>query len=102
MNANDLQFTLVAEFIEALMLDAERQAFLVNAFLTTLSAAPGFRWLAQRPVALPEEFLFRLGSALRLSQWQAEGLATHLGTSLPSATEAVLDVFRAVVDDQAR
>jgi hypothetical protein len=102
MNAKDLQFNHVAEYIQALMIEAERQAVLVNTFLTTLSAAPGFRWLAKRPVALPEGFLFGLGSALRLSQWEAQGLAAYLGASLPSATEAVLDVFRAVLDEKAR
>jgi hypothetical protein len=100
MNANERQ--LVADFIEALMLEAEHQAFLVGEYLTILGAAPGFEWLTIRPLALPEELLFGLGSALRLAEWEARGLATRLGTSLPPSTQAVLDVFRAVVDEPAR
>jgi hypothetical protein len=90
-----------SELIEAVARDAARDAERVALFLDALSQTPPGRWLAEKPVSLPADFLLALGAALRLWVWEEHKLTAHREAGLPAAREALWDVFRAVADLEA-
>jgi hypothetical protein len=90
------------ELILAVAREAERDAEMVGHFLDALSETPAGSWLTDRPAHLPAHFLLGLGGAMRLLLWEQKGIRIHQVTGLPSAREALLDVFRAVSDPEAR
>jgi len=79
------------ELVAAVAEDAARDADRVGQFLRTL----GLGGSPDRPVRLPAAFLLELGAALRLGDWEQRGLQVHREAGLPSAQQALRDVFQA-------
>lgn len=93
--------TLPADLVRAVALDAARDAESVAHFLDALGKTSVGRWLSQKPVRLPANFLLGLGAALRLLTWEQQGIQVHREAGLPSAREALRDAFHAVTDPEA-
>src|SRR5688572_11408387 len=55
----------------------------------------------KRPVAVPHDFVYQLGAALRLCRWDGLGISVHREAGLPSGREALANVFRAAADPLA-
>ena len=89
------------ELIEAIARDAARDADRVSRFLDALSVTPPGRWLAEKSVKLPGDFLLALGAALRLVFWEQQKLTAHREAGLPAAREALRDVLLAVTVPEA-
>jgi len=79
------------ELVTAIVEDAARDADHVGLFLRTI----GLEGSPHCPIHLPAAFLLDLGAALRLLEWERRGLQVHLEVGLPSAKQALRDVFQA-------
>jgi len=89
-----------SELIRAVADGADRDANLVVQFLEALSQTPAGSLLAKRPLHLPADFLLRLGASLRLFCWEQSGIAIHRRMGLPSARQALRNVFQSLADPQ--
>jgi hypothetical protein len=82
--------------IDAVAQEAASDAERVAAFLEALGLRPSGEGAARVPLRLPAYFLLGLGAALRLLSWEQSGLHVHRDAGLPSAHEALREVFWAV------
>lgn len=78
-----------AEMVAAVEADAARDAERVGLFLRRL----GLQHTPEKPLQLPAAFLLRLGDALRLLAWEAQGFFVHREAGLPEARQAIRDAF---------
>jgi hypothetical protein len=85
--------------IRATVRQAEDDADRVGQFLEDF----GFRSPEARttPLALPPALLMGLAAVLRLHAWEQDGVRRHLPVDLPTARDAVRDLFCAMVDRSA-
>ena len=92
---------LPQELLVAVVHEGWRDADMVGHFLDAVSQSPPWQWLARKPVYLPAEFLLGLGAALHLHVWEWNGILVHREAGLPSAHEALLDVFQLLTDPES-
>jgi hypothetical protein len=92
---------LPQELIVAVVHEGWRDADMVGHFLEALSQSTPWQWLARKPVYLPADFLLGLGAALHLHVWEWNGILVHREAGLPSAQEALLDVFQSLTDPES-
>jgi hypothetical protein len=101
----DLSTPLLCSAVVSAARDGARDAHAVIGFLNHLAHAwrdnEVGQWLSKKPVRLPAQFLLGLGAALRLVAWEIAGIQIHRTAGLPTAHEALLDVFRSVSDAEA-
>jgi hypothetical protein len=89
------------ELIAATIREASRDAEMTAGFLDALGQVPGLEWLAKKPVRLPADILLGIGASMRLLAWETQGIHVHRDAGLPSATEALVLVFRSYADPEA-
>jgi hypothetical protein len=53
-------------------------------------------------VSVPQWLLFELAAALRLEQWEKDGISVHVEAGLPSARQALAGVYQALLDQLKR
>src|SRR5262245_10583053 len=82
-------FDFPGEMVNAVAVDAARDAERVRRFLRLLGLDPAREKL--RPI--PREFLLHLGAALRLLAWEIKGFFFHREAGLPEARQAIDDAF---------
>jgi hypothetical protein len=90
-----------ADLLDSLVREAELDAHRVAVFLSVLGIAAD----PDRPIRLPRGSLLALGAALRLLEWEDNGLNVHRDAGLPPAHQALLDALRSLnsgADDEAR
>ena len=87
--------------IESVMRFAQRGAFLVGVYLTKIGAVSE-SLKKRRPVAVPAEMAFGLAAILQIWLWERAGLRPYLCVvELPTAQEAMSDLWKPESDDQA-
>ena len=74
--------------------DAARDADRVGRFLAHL----GLQATPEKPLALPTNFLLRLGAALRLLEWEVQGFFFHRDAGMPEAQQTIGEAFRLLTD----
>ena len=87
---------LPPDLVQAVAQDAVLDAHRVAEFLEVLGLRPSGEGSSRVPLRLPTYFLVGLGVALRLLTWEQCGLRIHQDAGLPSAHDALCEVFRAV------
>jgi hypothetical protein len=81
---------ITPELDEYVAAEAERDADRVGVFLRSL----GLHGTPEKRISLPRRFLFRLATALRLQDWEAQGFSLHQTAGLPSARQAIDSAFQ--------
>jgi hypothetical protein len=54
------------------------------------------------PISVPEWLLFELAAALRLAQWEKDGISVHVEAGLPCARQALAGIYQALLDQLKR
>jgi hypothetical protein len=88
------------DLIQAVVQKAASDAGRVVKFLDALNLRPTGKGGTRTPISLPAFFLVGLGAALRLLAWEYGGLNTHRDAGLPSADEALRQVFQSVASPE--
>jgi hypothetical protein len=89
------------EFLAGVRRQAQMDAKMVIYFLEALANEyPELGWQKKKP-SIPMSVVVGLGAALRMWLWEDHGIQIHREAGLPSAVEAVKDVFRSPMDSGA-
>jgi hypothetical protein len=86
-----------SEMVNAIKADALRDADRVGQYLRSL----GLSGSRDKPLWLPERFLYFLGAALRLLDWETKGFFHHAEAGLPKASEAIDAAIQSLEDPNA-
>src|SRR4051794_14365383 len=78
------------ELVAAVAFEARRDANGVASLLEALGFVP----TPQSPIRLDADFLLELAAAMRLLDWERNGIHTHLAAGLPTASEIIIQAFR--------
>jgi len=90
-----------SDLVTALRIEASHDAEMVAGFLDVFCKTSAGQCLTDNPERLTRDFLLALAAAMRLYRWEMSGVLTHLQTGLPSAHEALVDVWRSNIDAEA-
>lgn len=83
--------------IQAVALNAERQAILVAAYLKQIDSLLKRDGLPSVATGFPAGYLLELGAVLMLGHWDRKGLLAFLPSDLPAFADAVAELKRRAV-----